>query len=128
MPRVMNKRTDHVGRNAVYVGRPSKWGNPFVIDRDGTREEVLSKYRDWVMKNPEMIRAARSELVGRDLVCWCAPEPCHADLLLEIANRWWYECVDGRHDECPGGFLGPDDDKDPSKPVDCTCPHHDLQA
>lgn len=81
MPRVWNKRDPNVPADAVYVGRPSKWGNPYVIGRDGTREEVIRKFRDH--------RAGLlgvSELRGKHLVCWCAPKPCHADVLLELAN------------------------------------------
>lgn len=72
--------------NAVYVGRPTKFGNPFVIGKDGTREEVIAKYRAWIATRPDLIAAAKLELRGRPLVCWCAPKACHADVLAEIAN------------------------------------------
>jgi hypothetical protein len=45
MPRVLNKKLDRIPPGAVYIGWPGKWGNPFVIGRDGTREEVVAKYR-----------------------------------------------------------------------------------
>jgi hypothetical protein len=67
----------------VYVGRPSKWGNPFVIGRDGTREEVVAKYRAWIVRQPALV-AALHELRGKNLVCWCAPERCHAEVLIEL--------------------------------------------
>jgi hypothetical protein len=70
----------------VYVGRPGKWGNPFVIGRDGTRDDVIAKYRAWIMAQP-LLLAALPELRGKHLVCWCAPEACHADVLIELANR-----------------------------------------
>ena len=70
----------------VYVGRPSKWGNPFVIGRDGTRDEVIAKYRAWIAQQPALL-AALGELHGKDLVCWCAPERCHADVLLDLAAQ-----------------------------------------
>jgi len=70
----------------VYVGRPSKWGNPFVIGRDGARDQVIAKYRAWLMSQPALI-AELHELRGKNLVCWCAPERCHADVLAELANR-----------------------------------------
>ena len=70
----------------VYVGRPSLFGNPFVIGKDGTREEVIAKYRDWLLAQPELI-AQLGELRGKTLACWCAPKPCHADVLLELANQ-----------------------------------------
>lgn len=85
MPRVYNSRFDVIPSGAVYVGRPGKWGNPFVIGRDGTREEVIQKYREWIRMEGLDERACR-ELKGKDLICWCAPLPCHADVLLEIAN------------------------------------------
>lgn len=68
------------------MGRPTKWGNPFVIGEDGTREEVLERYKAWLGQRPELIKAAREELAGKDLVCWCAPQPCHADILVAVAN------------------------------------------
>jgi hypothetical protein len=86
MPKVLNKRRHGVPPGAVYIGRPSKWGNPFVIGRDGDRAEVLDKYRRWLAGQPDVIAAARRELAGRDLVCWCAPAACHGDILVEIAN------------------------------------------
>ena len=61
----------------VYVGRPSKWGNPFVIGRDGTRDEVVAKYRAWILQQPALM-AALPKLPGKHLVCWWAPARCHA--------------------------------------------------
>ncbi|MCA9438404.1 MAG: DUF5131 family protein [Candidatus Omnitrophica bacterium] len=72
----------------VYVGRPSKWGNPFKIGLDGTREEVIHKYRTWLLEErPDLVAAAKEELKDKILGCWCAPKPCHGDVLSEIANR-----------------------------------------
>jgi hypothetical protein len=88
-PRVLNKAKAYPARwqlESVYVGRPSPWGNPFHVGRDGTREEVIAKYRAWLLANPVMLQSVRDNLRGCDLVCWCAPLPCHADVLLEIAN------------------------------------------
>lgn len=85
-PRVMNKRTDSIPQGAVYVGRPTKWGNPFVIGRDGDRDEVIERYRRWLLGSAELM-SQLDELKGRDLVCWCAPESCHADVLVEVASR-----------------------------------------
>lgn len=86
MPMVLNKRICGIPEGATYIGRPGKWGNPFVIGRDGTRDEVVRKYRDYILNSPSLI-AALPELRGRDLVCWCAPCACHGDVLLELANR-----------------------------------------
>ena len=71
----------------VYIGRPSKWGNPFTIGVDGTRDEVVWKYEMWLRSKPELLYAARKELRHKTLGCWCAPLACHGDILLEIANE-----------------------------------------
>jgi len=69
----------------VYIGRPSKWGNPFVVGKDGTRKEVIIKYLKWLKNQPELI-AALPELKGKVLGCWCAPKECHGDMLARLAN------------------------------------------
>lgn len=70
----------------VYIGRPSKWGNPFAIGRDGTRAEVIEKFRAHLESSPHLM-AALPELRGKVLGCWCTPQACHGDVLLELANR-----------------------------------------
>lgn len=81
--KVLNKRNSNDG---VYIGRPSKWGNPFVIGKDGSRKEVIEKYKKWLFEKPGLVNDAKNELGGKSLVCWCSPEACHGDVLLEIAN------------------------------------------
>jgi len=71
--------------NAVYIGRPSIWGNPFAIGRDGTRAEVIAKYESWLAQQP-CLMAQLDRLRGRHLICWCAPLPCHGDVLLRLVN------------------------------------------
>src|SRR5437867_12562894 len=73
----MRTRVVHCRRQRydVYVGRPSPWGNPFVIGRDGTREEVIAKYAAWVRTQPHLL-ARIAVLRGKTLGCWCAPLPC----------------------------------------------------
>ncbi len=85
MGKILNKRCDHIPATAVYVGRPTAWGNPFVIGKDGTRAEVVRKYEAYLLASPELL-ARLPKLAGKDLVCWCAPEACHADVLLKWAN------------------------------------------
>ena len=85
--RVLNKRIDPIPADAVYVGRPSKWGNPFAIGRDGDRAEVVVKYEAWLNGMIESGQLDPSELAGKDLVCWCAPELCHAEVLIDYANK-----------------------------------------
>lgn len=70
----------------VYIGRPSKWGNPFVIGFHGTREEVITRYKAWIQGRPDLLAAIPLELKGRQLGCWCAPQPCHGDVLRELAD------------------------------------------
>jgi len=88
MCKVLNARRAgrHSTATQVYIGRPNKWGNPFVIGRDGSRAEVIAKYRAWIVAQPELM-GALDELRGRDLVCWCAPLACHGDVLRELANK-----------------------------------------
>lgn len=69
----------------TYIGRPSKWGNPFVLEPGGSREVVITLYREWLLQQPELM-AALPELRGKTLGCWCAPKSCHGDVLAELAD------------------------------------------
>lgn len=82
--RVLNKR---ISDDGVYIGRPSKFGNPFVIGRDGDRDAVVAKFERYLIGRPELIEAAKRELKGQNLVCWCAPAACHGDVLLKYVNE-----------------------------------------
>lgn len=79
--RVVNVRKESC---EVFIGRPSKWGNPFHIGQDGTRQEVIQKYRAWILKSGLLQEV--HQLRGKTLGCYCAPLPCHGDVLLELAN------------------------------------------
>jgi hypothetical protein len=87
--------------NTVCVDRSTPWGNPFVVGNDGTRAECVDLYRKLLTgyvclsaaAEPKAQEAARrhvidhiEELRGKNLACWCRGEPCHADVLLRIAN------------------------------------------
>jgi hypothetical protein len=85
-PKVLNKRTDIIDKDDIYIGRPSKWGNPYHIGKDGSREDVVVKYEQYIRNNPSLMLAAQLELVGKNLVCFCSPQKCHGDVLLKIAN------------------------------------------
>ena len=79
-------RTVVVHRNQphdVYVGRPP--GNPFVVGRDGTRAQVIARYRAYLMTRTDLLEKL-PELRGRRLACWCAPLACHGDVLAELAD------------------------------------------
>ena len=84
--RIQRKRTKdwHMPVNAIYVGRPTRWGNPYA-DQDNA--ELVRLFRENCL-TPEFICSVRSELKGKDLACWCPlDQPCHADVLLKIANE-----------------------------------------
>lgn len=95
------------GLPAVNVARPGKWGNPFVVGEQCDRRQI--RRWGWEFKHPEFVSPdaeiamqrfrgclhkdeaihdhVRERLAGKNLACWCKPgEPCHADVLLEIAN------------------------------------------
>ena len=82
MPKVLNKKNDKIPEDAVYIGRPSIFGNPFKEGIDGTRKEVIEKYKRYITINTDLRNKAINELRGKDLVCWCSPKPCHGDVLL----------------------------------------------
>ena len=87
MPKVLNIHRDEVTEDDYYIGRPSDFGNPFVIGRDGIRGEVIAKYEEWIKTQPELILKVKKELKGKNLVCFCSPHSCHGDVLLKIANE-----------------------------------------
>lgn len=90
MPKVLNYRNIAVidPKTQVYVGRPSKWGNPYPMSDESMRKTVIEAYEGYIkVLHPELIEAAKIELKGKDLVCYCAPKACHADILLKIANE-----------------------------------------
>lgn len=107
--RIQRKRTRgwRMPEGALYVGRPTRWGNPFrmglvtppverydpapVYVRD--HEHAVRLYRQWLRGSANRCADLVPLLAGRDLACWCPlvdaegnPVPCHANVLLEIAN------------------------------------------
>ena len=98
MPRVLNlRKIKQVPTGAIYVGRPMKnkpylidsgLGNPFKVKKGIKNIEVVKQYVLWTLKpnNTYLFTKIREMLVGQDLVCWCAPDHCHADYLLKVAN------------------------------------------
>ena len=94
LPDVKNRRrTGNIPQGSVYVGRPSKWGNPFkiglryqgrILDRQG----AVDVHEYWLLNSEKGLKLMGDigELRGKDLVCWCSPLPCHAYTLLREAN------------------------------------------
>ena len=88
-------RDDPVFADVVYVGRAMNRGgwqlaasplaNPFRPGPDGSREAITARYREYLLGRPELL-AQIPELRGKRLGCWCAPLPCHADVIAELAD------------------------------------------
>jgi hypothetical protein len=86
----------YIGRgNCPKTGRGSKWGCPYTIIKDrptlakevvDSKEEALSKYREYVLANPELMESL-DELEGKTLGCFCKPLECHGDILLELLTQ-----------------------------------------
>ena len=92
----MSSRVVHCKKEKynIYVGRPSKWGNPF-SHKKGTlakylvssRDEAVSKHREWITKGEGVyLLKDIKELKGKVLGCWCSPKPCHAEILAELSE------------------------------------------
>ena len=75
--------------NTVYVGRGSKWGNPFPVGKQFTIEESLKNYKVYILGHIQVKKDLDiEEIRGKNLACWCSlDEPCHADVLLKLANK-----------------------------------------
>ena len=69
----------------IFIGRPSKWGNPFIIGIHGTRKEVIEKYRQWITSQPDLLNNL-NELKNKRLGCYCKPSQCHGDILVKLVN------------------------------------------
>lgn len=67
----------------VFIGRPSEWGNPFEIGKDGNRQQVIKKYEEWIKKQPNLMNNLY-ELRGKKLGCFCHPLACHGDILVKL--------------------------------------------
>jgi len=76
----------------VYIGRGSKWGNPFSHKEDtlakfqvGSRKEAIEKYEEWIKAQPHLMESLH-ELKDKTLGCWCKPQSCHGDVLKKLAD------------------------------------------
>jgi hypothetical protein len=100
MPQILNirhlpgfrERRPIIPPDAIYIGRrnaryrlaASKWANPFTVKQEADREAVMAAYERW-LRLQRHLTDALPELAGCDLVCWCAPLPCHGNVLLRLA-------------------------------------------
>ena len=85
----------------VYIGRPSKWGNPFSHINDGktmakfvvgSRSEAIDRYREWITEGEgKLLLNDLNELKGKKLGCWCKPKSCHGDILVELVKKYCNE-------------------------------------
>jgi hypothetical protein len=94
----MTTRVVHCKREKfdVYIGRPSRWGNPYTFKK-GTiaefvvpKDEVIPRYEAWLKQQPELM-ASLHELKGKTLGCWCKPAACHGDILARLADETTHE-------------------------------------
>ncbi len=93
---VLNKHRDHIPNNSVYIGRGSIWGNPFVIGKDGDRDEVCDKYETYLdhqIESGNITNKDLKSLQGKDLVCYCSPCRCHGDYLNKIVNQEVFKVI-----------------------------------
>ena len=106
MAKVYNRKTPGaIPKGAVYIGRGSRWGNPYVIGINGDRAAVIEMYKYGVtnyhyggtggVSEFPSPREIQEKLRDKDLVCYCAPEACHGDYLLELANGPCVVCSNG---------------------------------
>lgn len=90
---VLNKHHGNIPENAIYIGRGSKWGNPFPLHKDTNRDEVLVKYNHYLRQQIASGKYTLEELASlhnQDLVCFCHPKKCHGRSL-EKAAKWAWE-------------------------------------
>lgn len=70
----------------IYIGRPSKWGNPFLLWEEQDRAKVLIQYENYLRREVREGRLKPKQLKGKVLGCWCAPRLCHGDVLAAFAE------------------------------------------
>lgn len=74
----------------VYIGRPTIFGNPYEIGKDGNREDVVNKYRKYFTERIQTDMSFRRQVLtlrGKRLGCFCKPKECHGDVICEYLNR-----------------------------------------
>ena len=94
--RIRRKDGESIVPYDVYIGRrctmggwklpESVWANPYKVGTHGTREEVIRKYRTYLLSKPELLKLLPT-MYGKRLGCFCAPQPCHGDVIAELAEK-----------------------------------------
>ena len=84
MTQIVNKKHS---RYDVDIGRPSIWGNPYIIGRDGDRATVVAKYKEHFLGSFHLKQLATEKLKGKVLGCYCKPEACHGDVIVEFLEE-----------------------------------------
>lgn len=80
-------RVDKNNKHDVFIGRPSKYGNPFIIGVDGTKKEVIAKFEEHMRSHPQL-QNYLEELDGKVIACWCrADESCHGDVYVKLLQE-----------------------------------------
>lgn len=91
--RVLNIKNGSKPNGSIYIGRGSKFGNPFIIGKDGDRNQVIEKYETYLnvcLDNDTITVSELADMYGFDLVCFCKPLPCHGDVLLKYINAAYF--------------------------------------
>ena len=81
MTQIVNKKHSSYD---VDIGRPSIWGNPYIIGRDGDRATVVAKYKEHFLGSFHLKQLATEKLKGKVLGCYCKPEACHGDIIVDF--------------------------------------------
>src|SRR5919197_227011 len=79
-----DSRYVYIGKWSYQIQVKSKWNNPFTIGKDGSRQQVVDKFRTYILNQLNLLAAIIPELTGKYLCCWCAPELCHGNVLQEL--------------------------------------------
>jgi hypothetical protein len=94
-PKVANLKNYSKDDNCVYIGRGSKWGNPFshlsiskAQYKVKTRKEAIEAYQKWIRTQPHLMESLH-ELIGKTLLCFCKPQSCHGDVLADLVEEFY---------------------------------------
>lgn len=86
MMRIRISAKDSDDGSKTFIIPESKYHNPYIVGKDGTKDEVLQKFRKYFIDSG-LVDTAKVELVGKTLGCWCHPEPCHAQIIMDLITR-----------------------------------------